>query len=153
MPNSNFISISRRFSIALIGVVTLIMLVFAAAAMWWDASRSERQLQARLASTLEIAETSLAEPLWNFDRETVAKVLEALLLEESIVHAEIVEPQTGSGGMSVSRSSSVTDGMELAQLSADDRFTVTSSVMRRQNDEIGTIHIAISNVASVGNWC
>jgi hypothetical protein len=71
--------------------------------MWWNAARSERQLEARLANTLAIAETSLAEPLWNFDHDTVASVLEALLLEESIVYADVVESRPGADGRTVER--------------------------------------------------
>ena len=92
MPSSDFIRIGRRLSRALIGVVTLVLLTFAAAAIWFNAAGAQRQLEARLASSMQIAETSLAEPLWNFDHDTVANVLEAMLLEESVVYADVIEP-------------------------------------------------------------
>ena len=147
MPDGAYVSISRRFSRALIGVVTLVLLIFAAAGTWWNASRAAQELEARLASTMEIAETSLAEPLWNFDRETVASVLEALLLEESIVYADVLEPGSQTRDPALTRHSETVAGVEFEDLASDDRFAVMSSVLQRQGHDVGTIRVALSKSA------
>jgi signal transduction histidine kinase/DNA-binding NarL/FixJ family response regulator len=145
---TDFISIGRRFSRALIGVVTLVLLSFAAAVIWWDASSSERELDARLASSLQIAETSLAEPLWNFDHGTVISVLEALLLQESIVYADVIESGADSGLLTVtSRQRETHANLDFEALSTNDGYVVTTSTLQRQGRDIGTIRLAMSKAS------
>ena len=149
MPSSDFISIGRRLSRALIGVVTLVLLTFAAAAIWFNAASAQRQLEARLASSMQIAETSLAEPLWNFDHDTVASVLEAMLLEESVVYADVIEPGDSAQATTVARRQRHAAGaLTFDSLSRDENFIVMSSTLQRQGRDIGTIRLAVSRAGT-----
>lgn len=143
MPTESFLSIGRRFSLALIGVVSAILLLFAAGVVWWNTTDIRAQLDARLRNSLQIAETSLAGPLWNYDRETVGSVLDALLLEESIVYAEVVE-QASDGKPLARRRRAAFEAWEFDAFTASDRFEVTTSTLKRQGHDIGTIRIALS---------
>jgi hypothetical protein len=82
-------SISRRFSYAFIGVVTVILLAFAVIAIFVNSAGIDNELEKRLDSTLKLSTVSLPTPLWNFDNEIVNDFIEALFLDESIVYAEV----------------------------------------------------------------
>jgi len=82
-------SISRRFSYALIGVITLLLIVFAAVVIFFDINKIENELDTRLDNAIEFAQNSLATPLWNLDYVVVADFVEALFLDESIVYTKI----------------------------------------------------------------
>ena len=82
-------SISHRFSYALIGVITLILIVFAAVVIFVDINKIENELEMRLDNAIEFAQNSLATPLWNLDHAVVNDFVEALFLDESIVYTKI----------------------------------------------------------------
>jgi signal transduction histidine kinase len=83
-------SISRRFSYAFIGVVTLILFGFATVAIVINIERIETEIEQRLDNALNLARIALTTPLWNLDNDAVDDFLEALFLEDSIVIAQIV---------------------------------------------------------------
>jgi len=82
-------SISQRFSYALIGVITLLLIVFAAVVIFVDINKIENALETRLYNAIEFAQNSLATPLWNLDYVVVNDFVEALFLDESIVYTKI----------------------------------------------------------------
>jgi hypothetical protein len=82
-------SISHRFSYALIGVITLLLIVFAAVVILFDVNKIENELEMRLDNAIKFAQNSLATPLWNLDYVVVADFVEALFLDESIVYTKI----------------------------------------------------------------
>jgi signal transduction histidine kinase len=82
-------SISRRFSYTLIGVVTLLLIAFAAVDVLLDVAKIENELKTRLDNAIELAQKSLPKPLWNLDNDVVNDFVEALFLNESIVHTEV----------------------------------------------------------------
>jgi signal transduction histidine kinase len=82
-------SISHRFSYALIGVITLILILFAAVVIFVDIDKIENELETRLHNAIEFAQNSLATPLWNLDNTVVNDFVEALFLDESIVYTKI----------------------------------------------------------------
>ena len=82
-------SISHRFSYALIGVITLLLIVFAAVVIFFDINKIENELETRLDNAIEFVQNSLATPLWNLDYVVVKDFVEALFLDESIVYTKI----------------------------------------------------------------
>ncbi len=88
--DGKFYSLSRRFSTILIGVVTVLLLLFAATAIVINLSESEKALQKRLANTFNLARISLATSLWNLDSDVINNFIEALFLDESIVYVHIL---------------------------------------------------------------
>ncbi len=82
-------SISRRFSYALIGIITLLLIAFAAVVIFFDINRIEREMEKRLDNAIMFAENSLPIPLWNMDYMVVNDFVEALFLDESIVYTKI----------------------------------------------------------------
>jgi signal transduction histidine kinase/HAMP domain-containing protein len=89
-PSPKVSSISRRFSYALIGVVTLMLVGFAAFAIFFNVSKMEGELEERLNNSLELAQISLPKPLWNVDHDIVEDFVKSLFLDKSIVYAKVL---------------------------------------------------------------
>ncbi|MGD8961593.1 MAG: ATP-binding protein [Desulfobacterales bacterium] len=82
-------SISRRFSYTLISILTLLLIAFAAVVIIVDINRIESEMQKRLDNAIKFAQNSLPTPLWNMDYLVVNDFVDALFLDESIVHVRI----------------------------------------------------------------
>ena len=82
-------SISRRFSYAFIGVVTLILLGFAAIAIFVNIARIEARLENTVENALKLSNISLPAPLWKLDNDIVNDFIEALFLDQSLIYAEV----------------------------------------------------------------
>jgi signal transduction histidine kinase len=82
-------SISRRFSYALIGIISLLLIAFAAGVIFFDINRIEREMEKRLDNAIRFAQNSLPVPLWNMDYTVVNDFVEALFLDEAIIYTKI----------------------------------------------------------------
>jgi signal transduction histidine kinase len=87
--SSKVSSVSRRFSFTLIGVITVILIVFAVAVILFDINRIKSELKTRLDNAIKLSQNSLSIPLWNLDHMVVNDFVEALFLDESIVYTKI----------------------------------------------------------------
>ena len=88
-PSLKVSSISRRFSYALISVITLLLIAFAAVVILFNINRIESEMETRLDNAIMLAENSLPTPLWNLDYTIVNDFVDALFLDESIVYIKI----------------------------------------------------------------
>ncbi len=82
-------SISRRFSYALISIITLLLISFTAVVIYFDLNRVESEMQKRLDNAIKFAENSLSIPLWNLDYPLVNDFVDALFLDDAIVYLRI----------------------------------------------------------------
>ncbi|MGW8185780.1 MAG: ATP-binding protein [Desulfobacterales bacterium] len=82
-------SISRRFSYLLIGIVTILLMVFSAIVVSYHIRVIDADLNTRLENAISFAQKSLPTPLWNLDYDVVSDVIDALFLNESVVYATI----------------------------------------------------------------
>jgi signal transduction histidine kinase len=82
-------SISRRFSYLLIGIVTILLMVFSAIVVSYHIRVIDADLNTRLENAISFAKKSLPTPLWNLDYDVVSDVVDALFLNESVVYATI----------------------------------------------------------------
>ena len=139
-----FYSLSRRLSYNLIGVVTLLLLVFAGIVIFVSVSRINTELESHLDNTMEIAGISLVEPLWNFDQETVNSFVGALFSDESVVYVKIFE------GPNVVAKKAHPEflQMEYAYFEQSSQFIVKAKDILHEGDKIATIHLAMSNERS-----
>jgi methyl-accepting chemotaxis protein len=83
-------SISRRFSYALVSIVTVFLFAFAAIAILLNMTRIDDDLEARLDSALKLAQISLPTPLWNLDNNVVEDFIGAQFLDEDMVYAKVL---------------------------------------------------------------
>jgi signal transduction histidine kinase len=82
-------SVSRRFSYALIGIITLLLAAFAAVVIVYDINRIQSDMEKRLDNAIQLSQNSLPIPLWNMDYMVANDFVEALFLDESIVYVKI----------------------------------------------------------------
>ena len=139
-PASKIRSVSRRFSYAFIGVVTLILILFAGTAIFIDSSRINAELEKRLDNALKLSYISLPAPLWNLDNDVVDDFIEALFLDESIVFAEVVW-----GGQIISkRVREKFHQKDASYFSQSSQFIVNISDILYEGNKVGTIRLAMS---------
>jgi signal transduction histidine kinase/CheY-like chemotaxis protein len=133
-------SISKRFTYALIGIVTLLLVGFAMIAVLLNIKRIDADLEEGLDNTVKIAQVGLAVPLWNLDSDTLSHFVEALFLDESLVFVKIL-----------SESSTIADqsraeykGRDYAYFSGSGQFLAKTSDIFYQGRKIGAIQLAVS---------
>jgi signal transduction histidine kinase/CheY-like chemotaxis protein len=123
-------SISKRFTYALIGVTTLVLFGFAATAIFINVRRIDVDLQNRLDNLAKIAQVSLAGALWNLDDATLNNFAEALLLDESLVSAQILSEGRPVAGRT--------------RYSPSSQLLTKSSDIIYEGKKIGEIQLALS---------
>ena len=82
-------SLSGRFSYALIGVVTLILIAFAAGGIVYNITTMNREIEGRLNNAMQLALISLPTPLWNLDSDIVDDLADALFLDKAIIYIKV----------------------------------------------------------------
>lgn len=133
-------SISRRFSYALIIIVTCMLAGFATVSIFLNISRMNTKLNDKLENTLKLAETSLITPLWNFDATSINDFIDALFHDKSIVYFRIFE----SDDTIASRLQPEFQDYDFETFEISSQFLAKTSYIVYQDKEIGTIQIAIS---------
>ncbi len=129
-------SIAFRFGLALTAVVSLSLILFAGVLLGIDVVRSEQTLQTKLANALRQGQTSLAEPLWNVDSDTVQRFIEAMMLDASLASVTVTDEAKGVVGQ----------GRTAIELGPTQ--LLTGSVPINYNDTlVGEIEVAISREA------
>ena len=133
-------SISRRFSFASIGVVTLMLVGFAAFAIFLDISKIEGELKRRLNNSLRLAEISLPQPLWNVDYGVVKDLVESLFLDESIVYAKVLW-----GNLVIAeRKRDSFQEKDFSFFESSSRFIAQTSDIMYKGQRVGTIQLVMS---------
>ncbi len=137
--------VSRAFSYAFIGILTLILIAFAAVGIVFNIILIEGELDTRLNNVMQLARTRLPEPLKNLENDIVFSFVETVFLDASIVYTKI------------SRNDQVIiekkrPGFELKELKTSlkpslflgSKFIVKSSDLNIAGSKIGKIRIVVS---------
>jgi signal transduction histidine kinase/CheY-like chemotaxis protein/HAMP domain-containing protein len=133
-------SISKLFTYALIGVVTLLLMGFAAVAILINVRKIDADLQDRLDNAAKLAQATVALPLWNLDVETINNFADALLLDESLAFVRILsegQPITTRGRRDYQKD-------VFSHFSQSSEFLVKATDISYKNRKIGTIQLAVS---------
>ena len=143
--NPKVSSISRRFSYTLIGVITILLIAFAATVIFFDINRIESEIKRRLDNAIEFAQNSLPTPLWNLDYVVVNDFVDALFLDESIVYTKIswkdkVITEKVRPGFQVQKLETVSP----PALFKGSEFIVKSSEIQFRDNIVSTILIVMS---------
>jgi signal transduction histidine kinase/HAMP domain-containing protein len=138
-----FRSLSRRFSYALIGVVTLMLVGFAAFAIFFNVSKTEGELEERLDNSLKLAEISLPLPLWNIDHDVVKEFVKSLFLDKSIVYAKVLW-----GNLIITeRKHNNFQEEDFSYFESSPKFIAKTSDIIYQKQKVGTIQLVMSREA------
>jgi signal transduction histidine kinase/DNA-binding response OmpR family regulator/HAMP domain-containing protein len=133
-------SVSARFTSALIGVVTVLLIGFAAVVIVLNIRKVDNDLQDLLSDAAQLAQVSLAVPLWNVDTDTITSFADALLRQESLAFVEILS----EGRPVVTRRRAEHEGQDFADFTASSAFLVQSGDIRYQGTTIGAVRLAVS---------
>jgi len=133
-------SISRRFSYAFIGVVTLLLFGFAAVAIFFNITETEKELKRRLDYSLNLSTTSLPKALWNLDNDVVDDFVEALFLDAAIAHAKIM----WANQVIIEKTRESFQGINFANPDQSSPIIIKTSEIMFEGNKVGTIRIAIS---------
>lgn len=136
-------SISRRLILALAAIVAAIMIAFAVVATIATTNRISSELDEKLANYMRVSSVSLEAPLWNFDHEIVEGYLDALMVDESVVFAQV----ESSDGTVIGRTVSQVGERDFADLSNAEGYQTADTPVIRDGDEIGRIQLALSRAA------
>jgi signal transduction histidine kinase len=139
-PSPRVSSISRRFSYALIGVVTLMLVGFAAFAIFFNVSKMEGELEQRLNNSLELAQISLPKPLWNVDKDTVRDFVKSLFLDKSIVYAKVLW-----GNLVITeKKHKKFEQKDFSYFESSSTFIAKASDIMHAGQKVGTIQLVMS---------
>lgn len=139
-PETTVRSVSRRFSSAFIGVVTLVLIFFAGVAIYLDISQFNAKLGKRLESALHLAKITLPTPLWNLDNSIVDDFVEALFLDEAMVYAEVIS----EGRVITKKISPKVQDKDLEYLLHSPQFIDKFSDIFYEGNNVGTILLVMS---------
>jgi sigma-B regulation protein RsbU (phosphoserine phosphatase) len=136
-------SISRRFSYAFMGIVTLILLAFAIIAIVMTKTKLETNLENRLAHLIELSRISLPMPLWNMDNDVVQSYIEALFLDEALIYIEVV----WEGTIISTKTRSAFQDYDFDHFVQSSRFLTKTADILFEGTKVGTIQLAISRAS------
>jgi len=143
-------SISRRFSCAFIGVVTLLLFGFATAAIFFNIARVDTELNNRLENASMLAKIGLPTALWSFEYDTVDDFVRALFLDKSIVYAKVrwgISRQTGLSTelqIITERKRDEYQGKDFEYFRNSSEFIAETSPIVHDGEYIGEIQLVIS---------
>jgi signal transduction histidine kinase/CheY-like chemotaxis protein len=133
-------SVSKRFTYALIGVVTLLLMGFAAIAILINVRKIDADLQDRLDNAAKLAQVTVALPLWNLDVETINNFADALLLDDSLAFVRILS----EGNPITTRGRADYQKDVFSHFNQSSEFLVKAADISYKDRKIGTIQLAVS---------
>jgi PAS domain S-box-containing protein len=136
-------SLNRRFSLTLIGVVTVILVFFSGLVGWYNHSRKEAELRRQLDLALKLAETSLPEAVWQLDDRSINDILRAILTNDAIMYARVlVEERVVANQVKPGM-----EGKSLADYQESSSFLVSSAEISRDGYQVGSLQLVMSRDA------
>ncbi|MBU1568091.1 MAG: PAS domain S-box protein [Proteobacteria bacterium] len=136
-------SLSRRFGITLVIVVTAILILFSAVVGWYNYAGKEAELQRQLGQALRLAETSLPEAVWKLDHRSINDILRAILSNDAVVYVRVlVDDQLVANQVRPEY-----EGENLDQFGDASSFIVSSAAIRRDGNQVGSLQVVMSKNA------
>ena len=136
-------SLSRRFSLALIGVVSVILLFFSGLVIWYNHERKEAELQHEQEMALKLAETSLSEAVWQLDHRSINDILRAILTNDTVMYARVMV----EGNVVASQMKPGEEGRDLEDYRNSTSYVVSSAEINRDDYEVGSLQLVMSRDA------
>ncbi|MGI9353930.1 MAG: response regulator [Rhizobiaceae bacterium] len=137
---SGFKSVGRRFNKAMLLVVSLVLLCFAAAAIAINFQQAERELDQKLTNAINVAKTSLAQALWNLDDKIVQDFIASIFLDESF---EYVGVHWG-GQVTGERKRGTAADLTLKQVKASKTLLLRSAEVQFEGRPVGDFVVAVT---------
>ncbi len=136
-------SLRREFILTLIGVVTLILVVFSGIVIGINYTKKEAELQQQLRRTLNLAETLLPDVVWRGNQQSINNILRAILANDAVIYARIL---VGEGGeyFAISQTKQMYQKKTFAEFQNSPDFLISSADILRDGILLGKLHVVIS---------
>ena len=134
-------SLSRRFSLAIIGVVAVIIIGFTVVLVWDNVRRLETELHQRLSLASDLAALTLALPLWELNFAQIKDFAEALFKDRDMVYVNIIDIYGKALATNI-RPNLAQEKWGFFEQSP--RFMARSYPIRYMGNDVGTMQLAIS---------
>ena len=133
-------SVSKRFTAALIAVVTVLLVSFAAIVIVANARKVDADLRDLLDDLARLAQASVAVPLWNLDVDTLGSFTDALFLRDALEFVEILsENQTAA-----LRARARHQGQVFNNFKDSSAYLVKTADIMYQGKRIGAVRLVVS---------
>lgn len=132
-------SLSRRFSVIISTVVTVVVLAAASLLVADNVKIFERSLENRLTLAFNLVEKTLPSAMWNLDQELVDDMVDALFADDAVVYVNILSNNKVLAAKTHS-DFSAESGESFQDTS---RFFFRSAEIFFRGDKIGDIQIAV----------
>lgn len=133
-------SLRRRFILTLIGVVTLISLIFSVLVLGYTYSKKEAELQKQLGLTLKLAETVLPEVVWRGNERSIQDILRAILASDAVVYARILAGEH----IAISQTKPAYKDTSFAEFQQSSGFLISGADVLKQGALIGKLQVVMS---------
>ena len=132
-------SIATRFSSALIGVISVVLIGFAVVVAAINIERAESALSKRLEASLQLTSVALQIPIWNVDYYSAQGIVDSLFVDEDLAFAHVVVDEVP---VAVQRDPDVPGG-DFSLLEDDAGLMTGREQIIYQGETIGAVEIAV----------
>jgi len=133
-------SIGKRFTGALIAVVTVLLVGFAAIVIAVNVRKVDADLSEQLDDAARLAQVSLAVPVWNLDTDALTSFAEALLQRDPLAFVEILSENQSAA---VRRRAGLANE-PFSHFAESAAYVTKTADIRYQGKKIGEVRLAIS---------
>lgn len=133
-------SLKRRFSYAIILAVLVIILLFGALAGVYSYNTTTARLNRQLGNVSEIAAAGLRSALWNYEKETIDEIIDAVFKEEGVACLRLIDDT----GRIYEKETAELKGQGFTFYENSSRFRTRTSPIYRAGKQIGTVQLALS---------
>ncbi len=133
-------SIQRRFTLGSAMVITVILVTFSVLLISYNSRAIKKDLHAQLNKLISFSQTSLGSALWQYNYDYIRDYLDSLFLYEDLIYVSVTNKDIE---IRKTNDSEFND-LSFAELRASAKFMVAETTVLFQNQEVGTVRIALS---------
>jgi len=134
-------TLSKKFSLLTIGVISAIVLVFCIIAIYYSTNKINEQLRQRVNSISNIATAGLKSALWSLEKNTIDDIIRSLFQEEEVVYLRVVD----STGAQYEQIAGKYKKNTFEFFTKSSQFKTEIAAIKYEGTEIGKVYVAISN--------
>ena len=133
-------SLRRSFILTLIGVVTVILVVFSGVVIGYNYTKKEAELQTQLHRTMALAETVLPEAVWLGNQQSINDILRAILANDAVIYVRVLAGEWPIA----SQVKPMHEEKSFAEFQNSSAFLISSADVLRKGILIGKLQVVMS---------
>lgn len=133
-------SLGRSFSLTLVGVVTVILVIFSGVVIGYNYTKKEGELQKQLRRTMALAETALPEAVRRGNQQSINDILRAILANDAVIYVRVL-----AGDWPIAFQVKPTHAEKsFAEFQSSSAFLISSADVLLQGVLIGKLQVVMS---------